>query len=248
MNFSTGNDYSFLFGGSSSSNDNSGFSLNDYASIKNGSYGKLMKAYYKEQKNEGKSAEEVKRETQTKGVEYSEISSLADKFDKSVSKLLSPSSDLFSLKDKTTTDENGIETTTQEYDMDSIVGALKDMAKSYNEFMSKATKSTNKNVARRAENLVGQMTEYMKSLSKVGVKFSDDGTISIDEDKVRKTDVSALKRAFGGNDSMLGQISNKVSQIGTAATSAANNLKGYNKSAKYASDSTTIGNLINGQA
>ena len=248
MNFSTGNDYSFLFGGSSSSNDNSGFSLNDYASIKNGSYGKLMKAYYKEQKGDGKSAEEVKKETQTKGAEYSEVSSLADKFDKSVSKLLNSSSDLFALKDKTTTDENGIETTTQEYDMDSIVSALKDMAKSYNEFMSKATKSTNKNVARRAENLVGQMTEYMKSLSKVGVKFSDDGTISIDEDKVRKTDVSALKRAFNGGDSMLAQINNKVSQIGTTAASAANNLKGYNKSAKYASDATTIGNLLNGQA
>ena len=56
MNFSTGNDYSFLFGGSSSSNDNSGFSLNDYASIKNGSYGKLMKAYYKAIGEEPKAA------------------------------------------------------------------------------------------------------------------------------------------------------------------------------------------------
>jgi len=244
MNLSTGNDYSFLFGGSSGSNDNSGFSLNDYASIKNGSYGKLMKAYYKEQKSDGKTAEDVKKETRSKGAEYSEISSLADKFDKAAGKLTG-SSGLFDLKSVTSVDENGVEVTKEEYDMDSIVGALKDMAKSYNEFMSKATKSTNKNVARRAENLVGQMSKYFKQLSAVGIKFGEDGSLSVDEDKVKKTDVSALKRAFGGNDSVLGHIAGKVSQIGTAADSAANNLKGYNKSAKYASDATSIGSLIN---
>ncbi|MBR5360545.1 MAG: hypothetical protein IK123_06620 [Lachnospiraceae bacterium] len=246
MNFSTNNDYSFLFGGSSGQNDNTGFSLNDYMSIKNGSYGKLMKAYYKEQNSDGKTAAEVKKETQSKGVEYSEIASLADKFETAAGKL--SSTGLFDLKSVTSTDENGFETTTEEYDKDSIVSALKDVAKTYNEFLSKATKSTNKNVARRAENLVGQMTNYMKQLSGVGVKFSDDGTISIDEDKVRNTDIGALKRAFAGKDSMFGQLASKASQIGTAATSAANNLKGYNKSAKYASDATTIGNLLNDQA
>lgn len=244
MSLSTGNDYSFLFGGSSGSNDNSGFSLNDYASIKNGSYGKLMKAYYKEQKAEGKSAEDVKKETQTKGVEYSEISALADKFDKAAGKLLGGSG-LFDLKSVTSTDENGVEVTSEEYDMDSIVGALKDLAKSYNEFMSKATRSTNKNVARRAENLVSQMNKYYKQLSGVGISFGEDGTLSVDADKVKKTDVNAIKRAFGSGDSMLSQIAGKVSQIGTAASSAANNLKGYNKSAKYAQDATSVGNLIN---
>ncbi len=247
MSLSTGSDYSFLFGGSNSSNDNSGFSLNDYASIKNGSYGKLMKAYYKEQKSDGKTAEDVKKENQTKGVEYSEISALADKFEKTAGKLLG-GSDLFELKSVTSTDENGVEVTKEEYDMDSIVSALKDMAKSYNDFMSKATKSTNKNVARRAENLVSQMNKYYKQLSAVGVKFGEDGSLSIDADKVKKTDVNALKRAFSGSDSMLGQIESKVSQIGTTASSAANNLKGYNKSAKYASDATAVGNLINDKA
>ena len=45
-------DYSVLFGNMSTSaqtSSTSGFSLLDYASIKNGSYAKLLKAYYKEQ-------------------------------------------------------------------------------------------------------------------------------------------------------------------------------------------------------
>lgn len=238
-------DYSFLFGGSNSGNENSGFSLNDYMSIKNGSYGKLIKAYYKEQKSDGKTAADVKKETQTKGAEYSEISSLADKFAKTADRLLS--GDLLELKDVTKTDENGVENTTKEYDKSSIVSALKDFAKSYNDFMTKATKSTNKNVARRAENLVGQMNSYYKQLSAAGVKFAEDGTISIDEDKVNKLDVDTIKRAFNGKDSMLNQIASKVSQIGTAASSAAKNLSGYNSKGSYASNATSIGSLINGE-
>ncbi len=246
MNLSTGNDYSFLFGGQSSATESSGFSLNDYASIKNGSYGKLMKAYYKEQKNGGKSAEEVKQETQTKGVEYSETASLADKFDKSVSKLLN-SSDLFELKEVTEKNEDGVENTKFEYDRDAILSAVKDFAKSYNDLMSKATKSTNKNVARRAENLAGQVTNYYKQLKAAGIEINEDGTLKVNEDTIKNADVSALKRAFNGKDSMLGQIASKVDQIGNAAESAAKNLKGYTKSAKYASDSSAIGNLLNNQ-
>ncbi len=247
MNLSTGNDYSFLFGSQSSSNESTGFSLNDYASIKNGSYGKLLKSYYKEQKNEGKTAADVKKETQTKGAEYSEIASLADKFEKSTNKLLSSSSDLFELKDVTKKNEDGVENTTKEYDMDAILSAVKDFAKSYNDFMSKATKSTNKNVARRAENLAGQMTNYYKQLKSAGIEFNEDGSLKVNEDTIKKADVSALKRVFNGKDSLLNQVANKVDQIGTSAQSAAKNLKGYTSSAKYANDASVVGNILNGQ-
>ena len=43
-------DYSALFGGTSNSSSLGGTNiLSDYASIKNGSYGKLLKAYYAKQ-------------------------------------------------------------------------------------------------------------------------------------------------------------------------------------------------------
>ena len=44
-------DYSYLFSGFNNSNNNNifyGINLADYASIKSGSYGKLLKSYYKE--------------------------------------------------------------------------------------------------------------------------------------------------------------------------------------------------------
>ena len=51
MNISMRNDYSYLFNNmnskASSANSMYGINLSDYASIKSGGYGKLMKAYYK---------------------------------------------------------------------------------------------------------------------------------------------------------------------------------------------------------
>ena len=48
-------DYSWLFGnGSSGISNSNGINLSDYAMIKNGSYKKLMKAYYSDTKSENK--------------------------------------------------------------------------------------------------------------------------------------------------------------------------------------------------
>ena len=47
--YNTNADYSYLFGASQNASSSGTFSLADYASIKNGSYGKLLKAYYARQ-------------------------------------------------------------------------------------------------------------------------------------------------------------------------------------------------------
>ena len=44
--YNTNVDYSYLFGGTQTASASGTFSLSDYAAIKNGSYGKLLKAYY----------------------------------------------------------------------------------------------------------------------------------------------------------------------------------------------------------
>ena len=47
--YNTNQDYSFLFGAAQTASTSGSFSLTDYMSIKNGSYGKLVKAYYAKQ-------------------------------------------------------------------------------------------------------------------------------------------------------------------------------------------------------
>ena len=77
-------DYSFLFSGSSGkSSQNNGISnmnfLADYASIKNGSYGKLLKAYYKKVVgSEGSTNTAENQETSGTGASDTTISTSAD--------------------------------------------------------------------------------------------------------------------------------------------------------------------------
>ena len=47
--YNTNVDYSYLFGGTQAPSTGGGINLSDYAAIKNGSYGKLLKAYYAKQ-------------------------------------------------------------------------------------------------------------------------------------------------------------------------------------------------------
>ena len=44
--YNTNVDYSYLFGGMQTPSAGRAFNLSDYAAIQNGSYGKLLKAYY----------------------------------------------------------------------------------------------------------------------------------------------------------------------------------------------------------
>ena len=55
--YNTNVDYSYLFGSTQASSTSGSFSLSDYAAIKNGSYGKLLKAYYAKQDAEKASSD-----------------------------------------------------------------------------------------------------------------------------------------------------------------------------------------------
>ena len=58
---------SSMFGGFGSNNSLGSFNFSDYASIKNGSYGKLMKSYYAEQKKSTR-AEKTDKSNQKNGI------------------------------------------------------------------------------------------------------------------------------------------------------------------------------------
>lgn len=59
--YNTHADYSYLFGATQTASASGTFSLADYASIKNGSYGKLLRAYYAKQDAENSNAKDVLR-------------------------------------------------------------------------------------------------------------------------------------------------------------------------------------------
>ena len=131
-------DYSALFGGTSDSSSVGNTNmLSDYAAIKNGSYGKLMKAYYAKQDAEKLSG---KGDTSQK---LTLMKTSADSLKKSADALNDAS--LWEKKKMKKKDEKtGEETEVEDYDWDKITKAVKSFVEDYNDVVKEAGESNTK--------------------------------------------------------------------------------------------------------
>jgi hypothetical protein len=219
-----------------SSSSSSSFSLTDYMSIKNGSYGKLLKAYYKQQEAEAQSADE----TETKQLAI--LKGNADGLKNATLELMDE--DLFEKKTITTKDETtGEETETEDYDWDAITKAVKSFAEQYNTVISEAGDSDNTGVLKNAAWLTAQTESNTNLLSSVGITIGSDNSLSVDEDELKKANISTLKLLFQGVGSYADKVVAKAAQISSAASKGANQSgSAYTSTAGYTS-LTTSGSL-----
>ena len=212
---------SWAFGISSS--DSSGFSLSDYASIKNGSYGKLLKAYYSKDSGSSKSSEAAQKivgNSYDSKATNSSLSKDTAALSKSADALLKKGEgSLFEEKEIVSKDENGVETKTKGYDRDAIYKAVSDFAKDYNALIDSASKSNNTSVLSTAANMTSQTAVYSKALEKIGVKIGEDNTLSIDKDTFDKADVSSIKSLFNGSGSFADMTKSRSDIIEASARS-----------------------------
>lgn len=198
-----------FFSGASSSSDSYGFSLSDYASIKNGSYKKLLQATYKEEeKGDSKtSASKSATEKQT----LSAISDSASALKESISSVQK----LFETKK----DENGREYV--DYDEDKMYKAVKDFVDSYNSTVDDAAKADDKGVLRAAQTMVSFTKANEKALSAIGIKVGTDNKLSIDKDDFKDASKARVHSLFKSGSGYAEQISAKASNLGFRSTDAA---------------------------
>lgn len=181
-------DYSFLFGSTQTPSQSGAFSLSDYAAIKNGSYGKLLKAYYAKQDAEKTSGgDSVQKSTLMK--------SGADALKKSADAL--NNSELWEKKD-----------------FDAITKAVKSFVEDYNDVIKQAGDS---DVLRNAVWLTGMTEANENILSKIGITVGKGNEIELDEEVLKKADIQTLKSVFTGYNSFADKVSMKANSISNAA-------------------------------
>ena len=187
-------DYSVLFGTASNSSVGTANYLSDYASIRNGSYKKLMKAYYAKQDTEKLTAkQDTVQKSTLMGSSADSLKVAADKLN---------DSELFDKDD------------------DTIVKAVKSFIESYNDVVSESGESNNKSVLRNAAWLTGMTGKNAKLLSKAGITIAKGNKLELDEDTLKKADKSTLKSIFAGNVSRKASaISNASKGAGSSYTS-----------------------------
>lgn len=209
LNSGLADTYSSLLSGAGSGSSG-GFDgsslLTDYAAIKNGSYGKMMKSYYAKLKTEEGEEDEKTSASKTKKVKDSSSASAASALYKSASKLGTLDYDDHS-----------------EENVQKITDAVSSFIKDYNSLMKSGAKSDNSTVQKQTDALYNSYYSNYKLFAKIGITMNSDRTLSLDEDSFKKgfTDDSGragtVKTLFGGIGSFADKAVDRASRIYRAA-------------------------------
>lgn len=208
--YNTNVDYSYLFGGTQTASTSGTFSLSDYAAIKNGSYGKLLKAYYAQQ--DAEKAASNGDSTQKLTLMKSSAASLKKSADALNNDALWEKKKI-TKKDETTGEEKEVE----DYDWDAITKAVKAFVEDYNDVIEQAGDSNSKDVLRNAVWMTGITKSNENLLSKIGITVGTGNKLELDEDALKEADISTLKTLFTGHNSFVDKVSMKANSISNAA-------------------------------
>ena len=199
-----GQDYSYLFQGLSGGNDNLNF-LSDYAAIKNGSYGKLMKSYYGTMNSSGTAKYGSKANTNNildkllEEKKYTKVSKEAQeansKLTAGISSLMNSVSTLQN-EDTYKTAENGTSAG------DKVVSAIKNYVSLYNDVVNTAKNSTLESKVSHVAGMMRSSEANAGKLAEIGITINRDGTLQLNEGKLKEVDISKVQGLFSKDDVM----------------------------------------------
>lgn len=234
-----------LFSSISSSSGGNSNLLSDYYSIRNGSYKKLLNAYYDKFGTDSKSSKTSKTTRASKastnvsadsGEQLSKIKGSSGKLQKSTTALLDRTKNSL-FKETVTKDENGNEV--KNYDMDKIYKGVKDFVDNYNSTLDAAKDSNVNTIKRGASGMVTATKANERMLNKMGITIGTDNKLSIDEAKFKKADIIKIKSLFNTNNAYGHTIARKASEINASATVEATKSNTYTYKGSYSSNASS---------
>lgn len=218
----------FSIGGSAGS----GNILAEYASIRSGSYHKLLKAYYSDTEKSAVS-DIVNPSTSTSKDSTKQLSKMenaAESLKESADALMTRGTkDVF--KQTTITKEDG--TTSKEYQKDAIYNKVKSFIDDYNSVVDVTEESNTKSIARASAQMIQLTNANKRLLDDIGISINKDDTLSIDKDTFMAADMNKVKSLFNGAGSYGYNVGVKASMIDYYAQNEASKANTYGSSGKY---------------
>lgn len=228
-------DYSMLFSSlnnsATSRNTNSawgiGVNFSDYASIKNGSYGKLLKAYYKQDRVENEetsvsanrsSLYKTKVDAQVKK-ELGDVQNYAKEVKDSAQVLL----------------EKGSKSVFKDEDKSKVYDAVSAFAEDYNTLIEKGRVSSSVSVERYTNSMAYTMEGHRKELSELGITVGADHKLSVNKDTFMAADLEKVKSVFNDRGSLSELISDRASAVEHTANSESHKNVLYRANGMYSS-------------
>lgn len=244
----TGPDYSYLFQGLSSSGGSLGNLnfLSDYASLKNGSYSKLMKAYYGTGQSTSTGASSDRKSRGSNVVDKIIEEKMHPKVSKEVQKANKDlSAGLSSLNSAVSTlrnDNTYTDTKDGKSASDKVASAMKDFVTNYNNVVSTSKDSTLTSKTSYVANMMSSTAANADKLSEIGVTINANGTLTLNEGKLKEADISKVQELFS-SDNILSYgsvVSSRLQFAGAASGTEGIDLTGTdNKTTSSASSLKT---------
>lgn len=208
-----------------------GINLNDYASIKNGSYSKLVKAYYAQEKEDVKT--DSKNDTDDTDQTLKEIKNTTADLKESAQALYA-SKGLFA------------QNADGEYDMEAIYEKVNAFLEDYNAAVDSVGSAETESIARAGASMVNAANNYSDMFDKLGISINSvDFSLSVDKEKFMKSNISDIKSMFSGVGSFAYQIGAKASRINTLVAEKVPTSGSYVSGKKDAATSSTSKDTAN---
>lgn len=208
----TSQNYSYLFQSASGGSLGNLNFISDYASIKNGSYGKLMKAYYGGTQSASSSVSgatassgEKSSKSRTSNVlerilEEKKNPKVSKEAQEANAKLTTGLSDLKTSLSTLRNDSTYTDTSNGKSAADKVVSAVKAYVSDYNDVVSAAKGSTLTNKTAYVANMMSSTAANADKLSEIGISVNSNGTIELDEGMLKKAGTSKVQELFSAKD------------------------------------------------
>lgn len=206
---------------------NLGINLSDYASIKNGTYGKLMKSYYAME--EGKDTKETNSKNDT-----DDSDATIKGIKTSTNKLKESAQALYGSKALFEKDING------EYDKEAIYEKVNAFIEDYNSVIESVGAAETDSIAKAGANMVNATTYNVEMLAKLGISVSgSDFTLSIDKEDFMEANIADIKTMFSGVGSFAYQVGAKASRIYSMVEDKVSGIGTYGSNKNETTNSTS---------
>lgn len=200
MNFNQNSSLSSLFSSMGGSNF-----LTDYASIKNGSYGKLLKTYYNSAKSSAIGSSSSKTGTGNvleKILEEKRNPKVSKDTQESNAKLTTGLTDLKAAVSALQSGKTYTDTTNGQSAADKTVSAVKAYVEQYNNVVTAAKGSTLTNKTAYVANVMSSTATNADKLAEIGITINSNGTLELNEKELKAAGTSKVQELFSPQDIM----------------------------------------------
>lgn len=243
MNLNLKTDYSMLFSSLSSASksnnlydlSNSFNFLSDYATIRSGSYGKLLKAYYAQKSDSDSSSAADKYSSKPGASTSADTAETLAKVQRTTDSLKASADALL---------ETGSKSVFKSEKEDAVYNAVSAFVSDYNSVLKTTDNVNSTSILRQNLSMVKATTANEELLNKVGITINKDNTLSIDKDTFKNANESTIKTLFNTTGSYAYNVSASASFINFKAATEASKANTYNFSGNYSANYTS-GSIFN---